>query len=178
MASKIDHGGIRVAPGGRPPSAGYWGDFYSWLMEQAAHLRAGRWEALDRENLAEEIESLGREQFNKLESALRVLMMHMLKWDHQPNLRSRSWVLSIEAQRLELDDLLSDNPGLKPRLAEAIGRAYRRARIEAANEAGLEESEFPEECPYAWDMLVTREFESCALCLPTPSAAHWPTSGP
>jgi hypothetical protein len=127
-------------------------------MEQAAYLRAGRWEALDRENLAEEIESLGREQFNKLESALRILMLHMLKWDHQVNLRSRSWVLSIEAQRLELDNVLTDNPGLKPRVAEATARAYRRAQIEAANETGLEKGDFPEECPYTWNDLVAREF--------------------
>src|SRR5438067_7954916 len=111
MASRIKDSDIELAPADRRPAVEYWGDFYSWLMEQAAHVRARRWEALDRENLAEEIESLGREQFNKLESALRVLMLHMLKWDHQPNLRSRSWVLSIEAQRLELHDLLSDNPG-------------------------------------------------------------------
>jgi hypothetical protein len=158
MVSDTNHGGIQLAPAHRRPAAEYWGDFYSWLMEQAAHVRAGRWEALDRENLAEEIESLGREQFNKLESALRVLMLHMLKWDHQPNLRSRSWVLSIEAQRLELHDLLSDNPGLRPRMAEATARAYRRARIEAAKETGLEKNEFPEECHYTWNDFVAREF--------------------
>jgi hypothetical protein len=158
MASKIKDGEVRLAPADQPPAAGYADDFYSWLMEQAAHLRSGRWGALDRENLAEEIESLGREQFNKLESTLRVLLMHMLKWDHQPDRRSRSWVLSIKAQRLELDDVLSDNPGLKPRIAEASARAYRKARIEAANETPLEESEFPEACPYSWDDIVAREF--------------------
>jgi hypothetical protein len=158
VASKIKDGEVRLAPTDQPAAAGYWDDFYSWLMEQAAHLRSGRWEALDRENLAEEIEGLGREQFNKLESVLRVVLMHMLKWDHQPGRRSRSWVLSIEAQRLELDDLLSDNPGLKPRIAEATARAYRKARIEAANETGLEEHEFPEECPYRWNDIASREF--------------------
>ena len=158
MASSIDQGGIQLAPAERPAATGYWDDFYSWLMEQAAHLRAGRWEALDRDNLAEEIESLGREQFNKLESALRVLMMHMLKWDHQPSLRSRSWTLSMEAQRLELENVLADNPGLKPRIGEAIARAYRRARIEAANETGLDKNQFPEECPYTWDELAGRDF--------------------
>src|SRR5262245_4376769 len=130
MASSIENGEVRLAPADQPCAAQYWKDFYSWLMQQAQHVRAGRWEAVDRENLAEEIESLGREQFNKLESALRVLMMHMLKWDHQPRMRLRGWVLSIEAQRIELDDVLSDNPGLRPRVAEATARAYRRARIE------------------------------------------------
>src|SRR5437868_60870 len=108
--------------------ADYNRDFYSWLMEQAQHVREGRWEAVDRDNLAEEIESLGREQFNKLESALRVLLIHLLKWDHQPSKRSRSWMLSIKAQRLELEDVLDDNPGLTPRIEEAVARAYRKAR--------------------------------------------------
>lgn len=142
-----------------PARADYARDFYSWLMEQARLIREGRTEALDRENLAEEIESLGREQFNKLVSALRVLLTHILKWDHQPRRRSRSWVLSIEAQRIEVETVLSDNPGLKPRLPEAIARGYRRARVEAALETGLEKSTFPQTCPYSFDELMSREFE-------------------
>jgi hypothetical protein len=133
-------------------------DFYSWSLEQARLVRAGNWRAVDRENVAEEIESLGREQFNKLESAIRVLLVHMLKWDHQPELRSRSWVLSIKEQRLTLDDVLADNPGLKPRIAEAIARAYRKARIEAARETGLDEEGFPGRCQYSWDEIVSRAF--------------------
>jgi hypothetical protein len=147
-----------LAPADEPLAAEYERDFYSWLMEQARHLRDGRFEALDCDNLAEEIESLGREQFNKLVSALRVLMAHILKWDHQPDLRSRSWTLSIQEQRIEIADVLDDNPGLKPRLPEAIARAYRRARIEAAKETGLEEDKFPAVCPYAFDELITRIF--------------------
>jgi Domain of unknown function DUF29 len=148
-----------LAPADEPLAAEYERDFYSWLMEQARHLRDGRFEALDCDNLAEEIESLGREQFNKLVSALRVLMAHVLKWDHQPALRSRSWILSIQEQRLEIADVLDDNPGLKPRLSEAMARAYRRARIEAAKETGLAEDKFPPTCPYAFDELMSRIFE-------------------
>jgi hypothetical protein len=93
-------------------------------------------DAVDRRNVAEEIESLEREQFNKLESALRLLMLHMLKWDHQPVLRSRRWVLSIEAQRLELEEVIADNPGLKPciprshcaRLSQGLPRGRQRTR--------------------------------------------------
>ncbi len=146
------------APADAPARAEYMRDFYSWLMEQARHVREGKWDAVDRENVSEEIESLGREQFNKLESALRVLLIHILKWDHQPKLRSRSWTLSIKAQRTEVEDVLSDNPGLKPRIAEAIARGYRRARIEAAKETGIEENAFPETCRYSFDDLMSREF--------------------
>ena len=138
--------------------ASYEGDFYTWSQEQGRLVREGRWNEVDRENIAEEIESLGREQFNKLESALRVLMMHMLKWDHQPERRSRSWALTIAAQRIELDDVLGDNPGLRPRLTEAMTRAYRKARLEAASETGLKRSAFPESCPYTFADVTTRPF--------------------
>ena len=148
-----------LAPGDEPARAEYEHDFYSWLMEQARHLRERRFDALDCDNLAEEIESLGREQFNKLVSALRVLMAHMLKCDdHQPSLRSRSWVLTIEEQRIDIGDVLADNPDVKPRIAEAITRAYRRARIEAVHETELDEAQFPARCPYSFDDITARSF--------------------
>lgn len=158
MAGHRKNTEAELAPSDEPVRAEYDRDFYSWSLEQARHLRDGRFGALDRDNLAEEIESLGREQFNKLVSALRVLMVHFLKWDHQPSLRSRSWVLSIEEQRLEIADVLSDNPGLKPRIGEAVSRAYRRARIEAAKETGLDETAFAETCPYSFDDISSRNF--------------------
>jgi hypothetical protein len=123
-------------------------------------VRERNWDSDDSDNVAEEIESLGREQFNKLESALRVLLAHMLKWDHQPDRRGRSWMLTIAAQRLELEDVLSDNPGLKPRTMEAVARAYRKARVEAARETELDLRTFPAQCPYAWEEIRTREFSA------------------
>jgi hypothetical protein len=154
--SKAHEAGL--VPAAEPAHVSYDHDFYGWALEQARLVREGRWEAVDRDNVAEEIESLGREQFNKLASAFRVLMLHMLKWDHQPTLRSRSWILSIRAQRLEIEDVLADNPGLQPRIGEAIARGYRKGRIEAARETGLDEDEFPETCPYSFDDLVSRDF--------------------
>src|SRR5215210_3468992 len=86
-----------LVPRGEPMHTAYEQDFYTWSLEQARLVRDGRWDVVDRENVAEEIESLGREQFAKPESALRVLLTHMLKWDRQPERRSRSWILSIKA---------------------------------------------------------------------------------
>ena len=149
---------IALAPPAEPVRAEYERDFYSWLMEQARLVRAGQWSAIDRANLAEEIESLGREQFNKLESALRVLLLHMLKWDHQPDRRTRSWELSIKEQRIAVQDILDDNPGLKPRIDEALARGYRRARLAAAKETEVDESGFPRSCPYSFDDAMTRSF--------------------
>jgi hypothetical protein len=158
MAGRPTDSEADLVPAEEPARASYDRDFYTWSLEQARLVREGRWAAVDRDNVAEEIESLGREQFNNLESALRVLMLHMLKWDHQPTLRSRSWALSIKAQRAELNDVIADNPGLKPRIGEAISRGYYRASIEAARETGLEEDQFPTTCPYDWDAIVSRVF--------------------
>ena len=139
--------------------AGYDSDFYSWSQQQGRLVREGRWSEVDRENVAEEIESLGREQFDKLESAIRIILIHMLKSDHQPKKRSRSWALSIYALRLDLEDVLSDNPGLKLRIAEAIDRAHRKARAEAAKETGLKLSTFPATCPYSFADITSRPFD-------------------
>jgi hypothetical protein len=149
--------GPPVAPE-KPVAGDYENDFYSWTLEQARLVREGQWAQVDRDNVAEEIESLGREQFNKLESALRVLLMHMLKWDHQPNRRSRSWVISIKDQRLAINHILADNPGLRPRISEAIGRAYPRAILAAAKETKLDEAVFPETLVYSFEDMMKREF--------------------
>ncbi|ARQ00154.1 DUF29 domain-containing protein [Pseudorhodoplanes sinuspersici] len=159
MAARDKDNDIGLVPPTDPVRAKYEHDFYSWLMEQARFVREERWSAIDRDNLAEEIESLGREQFNKLESALRVLLLHMLKWDHQPERRSRSWELSIRDQRLAVQDVLDDNPGLKPRIDEALARAYRRARLAAAKETEFDVAKFPQTCPYAFDEAMNRTFD-------------------
>jgi hypothetical protein len=157
MAPRHKQDNVGLAPDA-PVRAEYERDFYSWLMEQAGLVREGRWDALDRDNLAEEIESLGREQFNKLVSTLRVLMRHMLKWDYQPQKRSRSWAASIKVQRKHLAHVLLDNPGLRPRITEAMQRAYDLALSEAAKETGLEEEVFPETCPYSFEDVTERTF--------------------
>ncbi len=159
MAARVT--GRAVEPVQRETArAAYDADFYTWSMQQAELVREGRWTALDRDNIAEEIESLGREQFNKLESAIRVLLVHMLKWDHQADKRLRSWTLSIKEQRVQLDHVLKDNPGLKPRIQEAIQRAYELARVGAAKETGLDEEEFPETCGYSYADIVSRTFST------------------
>jgi hypothetical protein len=157
MAPRSKDNGPPLAPEALE-RADYARDVYAWSQEQARLIREGRWEEIDRDNVAEEIESVGRTEFNQLVSALRVLMLHMLKWDHQPERRSRSWVTSLKTQRNDLDDVLSDNPGLKPRIAEAIARAYRNARAEAAQETGLDEETFPAMCPYSFEDIAKRTF--------------------
>ncbi len=142
-----------------PASDLYEHDFYAWTQAQAAALRAKDWATVDLEHLAEEIESLGRNEFDKLVSFYALVMLHMLKWEHQPNLRSRSWAVSIDNHREHAAEVLSENPGLKSRLGEALERAYRRARGEAIAETGLRKSTFPDTCPFTPDEVLTRSYE-------------------
>jgi len=133
-------------------------DLYSWLVEQARLVRDGRWQAIDQENLAKEVEGLAQQQFDKLAGAVHVLLTHLLKWDHQAIRRSRGRVQSVQSQRQAVADVLARNPGLAPRIPEAITHCYRKARAEAANDVGLDENSFPAKCPYEWNEIVAREF--------------------
>ena len=99
-------------------------DFYAWANEQAALLRAGRLSEADIENIAEEIESMGRSERRELVSRLTVLLVHLLKWRYQPDLRGRSWHLTIEQQRFRMQDHLADNPSLKSQLDEMMRTAH------------------------------------------------------
>ena len=144
----------------RSPQAGsaYEDDFYTWTQEQGARLRVGDLSGLDLENLAEEIESLGRSQYDSLVSLWRIVLMHMLKFDYQPERRTRSWAISIRTHRNRAADVLADNPGLKSRSVDALARAYRDAREEASDETGLPLKIFPKDCPYSREDLLTRPF--------------------
>ena len=138
--------------------ATYEGDFYTWTQEQGALLRAGRFDTIDPENLAEEIESLGRNEFDKLVSVYRLVLLHMLKCDFQPEKHTRSWLISIDNHRDSAAEVLDDNPGLKSRTGEAVTRAYRHARREAADETGLAIKTFPATCPYTLKEIRDRPF--------------------
>ena len=131
-------------------------DLYSWALRQAALLRAGRLTEIDPVAIAEEIDDVGEEQYDKLESALRVLMLHFLKWDHQPEKRSRSWTASVREQRRRVLRQLRKNPGLKARLEEALAEAYEDARDEASGETGLALNAFPAERPYPYAEIMER----------------------
>ena len=147
----------KSAPAEAPERASYDCDLYSWAIEQAALLRAGRLDQVDALNIAEEIDDVGDEQYDKLESAIGVIVLHLLKWDHQPQRRSRSWTLSSAVHRKRALRVLRKNPGLKPKVDEAIVEAYETARLEAASQTLLEEDVFPLECPYSRGEILDRE---------------------
>lgn len=137
-------------------STNYEHDFYAWTQEQAELLRSGKHSALDIENLVEEIESMGRREKHELISRLAVLIAHLLKWQYQKALRSRSWTLTIREQRDEIIEHLEENPSLIPKLEAGLKKSYRRALLKAEKETGI--GSFPEECPYSLNQILDAEF--------------------
>ncbi|MEH3144867.1 MAG: DUF29 domain-containing protein [Methylobacterium frigidaeris] len=133
-------------------------DFYRWTQEQAALLRAGRWSALDRDALAEEIADLGGSQKSGIRSRLTVLLHHLLKWEFQPQRRKYGWRATIIEQRVGLADIVEMSPSLGRWPAEALARAYRLARVRAVEETGLPEQTFPTTCPYALERILDDGF--------------------
>lgn len=136
-------------------------DFYTWAMHTAELIRRGRFDEIDADHLAEEIEDMGKSTQRELVSRLIVLLAHLLKWQHQPRQRDRhgrSWRLTIMEQRRQLDSLLRKNPGLKPLLDESMAEAYGTARLVAARDSTLDESAFPEVCPFGFGDVMAEDF--------------------
>jgi len=145
-------------PARRAEASLYDRDFYAWSEEQSRLLRAGNTAQLDWENLAEEIATLGRSEKSEIRSRLRVILIHLLKWQFQPDGRGASWAGSLLEQRDQLDQVLADSPSLKQYPQAVLAREYRTARLKAAGETGLPVERFPPENPYSVAQLLDLSF--------------------
>ena len=141
----------------RRAGVAYADDYAAWVEHQARLLRERRTAELDFENLIDEVESLSVTVYRELVSALRLVLVHMLKWDFQPTHRTRSWQTSIRNNRAEVSDLLNENPSLRSKLDKVWTKAYFSARGEASGETDLPLRTFPETCPYDWAAITMRE---------------------
>ena len=132
-------------------------DVYAWARHQARALRDKEWSALDVENLAEEIESLGNEQAHAVESHLRTLLAHRLKWQYQSQ-RRRSWERNCLNARDEIDRRLRRNPSLRGQVAHFIADIYPKARRLAQAETSLPLATLPEDCPWSAAQVLDDDF--------------------
>lgn len=144
----------------RDAGTSYNTDFYAWTQEQATVLRDGPLQALDRANLAEEIESLGKRDRRSFDSHLEGLVLHLLKWCYQPTGRreGHSWYSTIVEHRKRLARLGEDSPSLWARRQALLIRVYPEAREQASGETGLALDTFPRRCPWEVDTLLDRTF--------------------
>jgi len=133
-------------------------DFFAWILHNAQLLRERKFSDIDIENIAEELESMGKRDKRELISHFRILIAHLLKWQFQPENRSGSWRGSITEQRFQINDQIKESPSLKQFLSEAIAKSYSKAVELASEETGLPVSFFPADSPYSPEKLLNKSF--------------------
>src|SRR5438128_1034415 len=109
-------------------------DFYLWCHRMAELIRAGRFEEVDRENVAEEIEALARRDVAELKNRTTTLMVHLLKRDFQPQKHTGSWDTTIREQRRRIQNNVEDIPSLRRKLPAMIRDHYEQAVAEATDQ--------------------------------------------
>ena len=133
-------------------------DFFEWTRRNAELLRMGLLDEADIEHIAEEIEDIGKSELHEVNSRTQVLVEHLLKWQLQPEKKSRSWLRTIASQRGALAERLEDSPSLRLKIRPNLGRNYQRAVQLTLIETGLPKNHFPAECPFTVEQILDPEF--------------------
>ena len=133
-------------------------DFYAWTQEQAKLIKEKNFDKLDLTHLFEEVESMGKHEKRELGSRLTVLLMHLLKWKYQPARQCKSWIRTIKEQRIEVEEVLEENPSLKNIVNEYLSHGYKKAILKAAEETNLDDDVFPTNCEWTIDQILDNDF--------------------
>ncbi|ETS32246.1 DUF29 domain-containing protein [Photorhabdus khanii] len=135
-------------------------DVVAWANEQAALLRAGKLSQIDIENIAEEIEDVGKSEKRELASRMAVLLAHLLKWKFQPTHQGKSWELTIKGQRELIQRRLKKTPSLKASLSdpEWFEDTWFDARSDASKETGIGLEIFPTSCIWTAEQILDTEY--------------------
>ncbi len=136
----------------------YLTDFNLWINQTAQLLREHRWHEIDVPNLIEEVEDLGKSERRGIASQLNRLLLHLLKWQYQPQRRSDSWLDSITDARTQIELAIEDSPSLGSYPVEQLEESYQRARRQAAKQTSMEISLFPETCPYSLELILAEDW--------------------
>ncbi len=137
-------------------------DYLAWVELTVSKLRSQDLLAINStinwESLIEEIEDMGKSARNSLKSNLRIILLHLLKWQYQPSHRSRSWQTTIIEHRLRIEDAFAESPSLKRYFTEVFDDAYAGATQLASSETGIDKATFPKHCPYTQKQTLDSDF--------------------
>ena len=139
-------------------------DFYAWINQNVELLRRGCLSEIDAEHIAQELESMGKRDRRQLRSRLQVLIMHLLKWQFQPDQQSQSWLATIDHQRDQIEALLLDSPSLRGDLETALVTVYSKSVRDAHRETSLPETVFPLSCPFTLAEILAPDFLPSSEC--------------
>ena len=122
-------------------------DYNLWVMETVKQLENKDFDAIDLENLIEEVSDLSRRDKRKLESLLRRLFEHLLKlkyWESQITRNEGYWKGEIRTFRKQINNELKTSPSLNRHLLEIFDKRYQDAREIVSDKSQLAINTFPE----------------------------------
>lgn len=129
-------------------------DETDWLEQMSDLVARRRLEEIDWDHLSEYLSDMAIRDRREVFQRLVRLLVHLIKWEHQPSHRSRSWEMTITTQRLDLGDLL-ESKTLRNHAGHVLEKAYARARKLVAGETGLVEDAFPTRCPMTLEQVLS-----------------------
>lgn len=132
----------------------YDADFVEWTARTAELVRSGRFDEVDLEHVAEEIEDLGKRDRAGVASLLFRLVLHQVKRKIQPERDGERWRRSIVTSQPAILQKVQDSPSLRRFLEEELQNIYRRAVRGAMFETGVKQADLPELCPFTLDQFL------------------------
>ena len=139
-------------------STTYTKDFNLWSQQTAQLLRERRWQEIDLEYLIEEVEDLGKSERRGISSQLTRLLLHLLKWQYQPQRRSDSWLDSITDARTQIELAIQDSPSLINYPEKQLETSYQKARRQASKQTRIPLSVFPAKCSYYLELILDEDW--------------------
>lgn len=133
-------------------------DYLAWIEKTAEQLKQRDFSSVDWENLIEEIEDMGRSERRSLESNFVVILLHLLKWQYQPDRRSGSWRGSITEHRRRIREALEDSPSLHSHLKKSLSKCHTDAARIASDETGIATQALPIDCPSSLPQILDADF--------------------
>jgi signal transduction histidine kinase len=121
-------------------------DYHLWVIETVKQLENKEFEALDLQNLIEEVSDLSRREKRKLESLLTRLFEHLLKlkyWESEIRQNKGHWESEILNFRKQIKSELKASPSLKVYLREIFDECYEDGREIASKRSQIPLDIFP-----------------------------------
>ncbi|MDJ0599734.1 MAG: DUF29 domain-containing protein [Crocosphaera sp.] len=133
-------------------------DYHQWTIEQSQALRElvnthhelKYNKTLDWDNIIEEIEALGRREYNGVVKLLMRQIEHRLKIDYVGLEECyKTWQVEIQAFRIGIKRKIA--PSMKPKLKSELEEIYQDAVSLVVLEYGVK---VPDQCPYSLTELL------------------------
>ncbi|MEG3436538.1 DUF29 domain-containing protein [Pannus brasiliensis CCIBt3594] len=136
-------------------------DFALWLQSTARAIAERRFDAVDWDNLLEELDSTRKSERKELKSRLILLIEHLLKllyWNAEREDNARGWYGTIVEQRRQIQLCLEDSPPLRPFFQEVFPDCYRNALEDTRRKYRLSPDIFPESAPFTLEEAIDPDF--------------------